>query len=183
MFLHVVQVKKHTEMLELHTFRVQFSFCVQFLHVSVFSDWHNMQKSVTQIIYLGPLPRELWPLRNQEVSSRLITVKAWGACYLYYRQSSSIKQLVRNCNRIEAKQQSGTRSKSSTNLILRISITESSYPIIQSSVVAACLCLCLYQLCSHLPPASFATKLYNDFQPNEKQQSCIHPITVSIKPS
>ena len=29
---------------------------VQFLHVRVFSDSHNVQKSVTQIISLGPLP-------------------------------------------------------------------------------------------------------------------------------
>ena len=41
-------------------------FCtkrVQFSHVSVFSDSRNMQKSVTQIIYLGPLPtipHRLW---------------------------------------------------------------------------------------------------------------------------
>ena len=43
-FLHVVRVR------ELHAFRVQFS------HVRVFSDSRNVQKSVTQIIYLGPLP-------------------------------------------------------------------------------------------------------------------------------
>ena len=50
-------------MLELHAKRVQFlHVCVkrvQFLHVRVFSDWHNMQKSVTQIIYLWPLPNGL----------------------------------------------------------------------------------------------------------------------------
>ena len=32
----------------------------QFSHVSVFSESRNMQKSVTQIIYLGPLPRGQW---------------------------------------------------------------------------------------------------------------------------
>ena len=31
---------------------------VQFSHVRVFSDSRNVQKSVTQIIYLGPLPRD-----------------------------------------------------------------------------------------------------------------------------
>ena len=61
-------------------------------------------------------------------------------------------------------------------------------PIIQSSVVAACLCLRLYQSCSHLHDtrrsfACFATELYNDFLPYEKPQSYIHPMAVSIKPS
>ena len=103
-------------------------------------------------------------------------------------QSSSIKQLFHNCNRIEAKQQSDTRSKSSTNLILRISIARSSDPIIQSHVVNACLCLRLYQSCSHLhnrrrSSASFATELYNNCPPHEKRQDCIFPIAVSIKPS
>ena len=37
-------------MRELHANRVQFS------HVRVFSDSHNVQKSVTRIMYLGPLP-------------------------------------------------------------------------------------------------------------------------------
>ena len=32
---------------------------MQFSHVSVFSDSHNVQKSVTLIIYLGPLPTGL----------------------------------------------------------------------------------------------------------------------------
>ena len=45
-----------------------------------------------------------------------------GACYLYYRWSSSLKQLLSNCYRIKAEQQSDTRSKSSTYLILRTSI-------------------------------------------------------------
>ena len=33
---------------------------VPYLHVSVFFDLLNMQKSETQIIYLWPLPREHW---------------------------------------------------------------------------------------------------------------------------
>ena len=37
---------------------------------------------------------------------------------------SSIKQLSPNCDRIEAKQQSDTRSKSTMNLILRILIAK-----------------------------------------------------------
>ena len=83
-------------------------------------------------------------------SPRGRSVKAWGACNLYYWQSSSVKQLFSNCDRIEAKQQSNMRSKSSTNLIPRISIAKSSYPIIQSSVVDACLCLPLYSSRAHI---------------------------------
>ena len=49
-FLHVVRVRKHTAMRESHAKRVQFS------HVRVFSDLRNVQKSVTRIIYLRPLP-------------------------------------------------------------------------------------------------------------------------------
>ena len=49
--LHVVQVRKHTEMRESQMKRVQFS------HVLVFSDSRNVRKSVTQIIYLSPLRR------------------------------------------------------------------------------------------------------------------------------
>ena len=48
------------DMQELHQKRVQFWHvrvkCMQFWHVRVFSDSRNMQKSVTQIVYLGPLP-------------------------------------------------------------------------------------------------------------------------------
>ena len=50
-FLHVVLVRKDTDIRELHAFRVQFS------NVRVFSDSRNVQKSLTRIIYLGPLPK------------------------------------------------------------------------------------------------------------------------------
>ena len=51
-------------------FRVQFSHvrvfsdwkCVRFSHVRVLSDSCNVQKSVTQIIYLGPLPNAQRPV-------------------------------------------------------------------------------------------------------------------------
>ena len=68
-FLRNVRVRKQTDMRESLAFRVQFSharvfrvqfsharvFRVQFSHVRVFSDSRNVQKSVTQIIYLWPL--------------------------------------------------------------------------------------------------------------------------------
>ena len=41
---------QHTDIRESHAKRVRFS------HVCVFSDSRNVQKSVTQIIYFGPLP-------------------------------------------------------------------------------------------------------------------------------
>ena len=44
---------------------LQHAQLVLFSHVRVFSDSRNVQKSVTQIIYLGPLPNEpslhMWP--------------------------------------------------------------------------------------------------------------------------
>ena len=45
-------------------------------------------------------------------------------CDLHYWQSSSMKPLFLNCNRIEAEQQSDARRESSTNLILSILIAE-----------------------------------------------------------
>ena len=76
-----------------------------------------------------PLTRTQQQDRNWAATKswrRRHSVWAWGACDLYYRQlkSSSIKPLFRNCDRIEAEQQPGTRSKSPMNLILRISIAE-----------------------------------------------------------
>ena len=38
------------------------AFCVQFSHVRVFCDSRNVQKSVTRIIYLWPLPNGPWPV-------------------------------------------------------------------------------------------------------------------------
>ena len=43
-------------MRESHAFRELHAFRVQESHGSVFSDSLNVQKCVTQIIYLGPLP-------------------------------------------------------------------------------------------------------------------------------
>ena len=69
---------------ELHAKRVQFSHVrvkrVQFSHVRVFSDSRNVQKSVTQIIYLGPLPThhfgislcsedELWEISCKDIAT------------------------------------------------------------------------------------------------------------------
>ena len=48
---------------------------------------------------------------------------------------------------------------------------------------------CVSINCAHISTTEedllrlFATELYNDFLPYERQQSCIHPIAVSIKPS
>ena len=49
---------------------------VQFSHVRLFSDSRNMQKSVTQIIYLRPLPRtqselEIWALGLGTIERRV----------------------------------------------------------------------------------------------------------------
>ena len=41
-FLHVAQVRKHTDMQESHV------FCVLFSHVHMFSDLHNVQKGATK---------------------------------------------------------------------------------------------------------------------------------------
>ena len=49
-YLHVAQVKQHTVMRESHV------FCVRFSHGRVLFDSLNVQKCVTQIIYLWPLP-------------------------------------------------------------------------------------------------------------------------------
>ena len=66
---------------------------------------------------------EQWPLRKPSLGG--ITVRVWASEGLaIYRQSSSIEQLFHNCYRIEAKQQSETRSKSSMNLMPRISIAK-----------------------------------------------------------
>ena len=45
----------------------------QFSHVCVFSDLRNVQKSVTRIIYLGPLPKE-------QVAT-LVSVVAFNGCF------------------------------------------------------------------------------------------------------
>ena len=53
MFLHVEQVKKHTAMRELYA-KHMWKECMAH-DGSVFFDLCIVQKSVTQIIYLGPL--------------------------------------------------------------------------------------------------------------------------------
>ena len=67
-FLHVALVRKNTDMRELHAKRVQFSYVRVFsVHVRVFSDSRNVQKSVTRIIYLGPLPEAQGKLEVQDI--------------------------------------------------------------------------------------------------------------------
>ena len=60
-FLHVARVRKHTDMRELHAKTHGHSRIARVSHGRVFSDSRNVQKSVTRIIYLGPLPRAGWP--------------------------------------------------------------------------------------------------------------------------
>ena len=130
----------------------------------------------------------LWPQRKLDISSGVRTVRASGACDLYYWQSSSIKQLFRNCDRIEAKQQSKTRSKGSTNLILRILIAKqrSNNPKqCRCSLPFACVSILLL-LTSARKKKIFCVFLQYfliTFDHMKKQQSCIHPIAVSIEPS
>ena len=64
------RVKKHTDMLESHAFEAH-AFRVRFSHVRVFFDSRNVQKSVTRIIYLGPLPS----------APRQCALSQWGQIY------------------------------------------------------------------------------------------------------
>ena len=42
-------------------------FCVQFSYIRVYSDFLNVQKRVTQIIYLGPLPKKQCMLPSKSI--------------------------------------------------------------------------------------------------------------------
>ena len=67
--------KKHTDMQELHVFRVQVS------QVRVFFDLLNVQKSVTQIIYLGPLPTAQQSTERCALAAGILlscTLPVWG---------------------------------------------------------------------------------------------------------
>ena len=64
-------------------------------HVRVFSDWHNVQKSVIQIIYLGPLPTASSIFLFEHVQSSLVVkVTLEGHRHMEHRLNPALnKQL------------------------------------------------------------------------------------------
>ena len=112
-----------------------------------------------------------------------------GVLHLLYWQSSSMKQLFHNCNRIEAEQQTdGAKCKSSMNLILRIlliakrlscnpeSCRHSFFSFLKSF---SCISL-LYISCTRVS-VSLSADIYMNFLLYDKLQNCIYPIDVRIK--
>ena len=84
-FLQVALVKQHTAMLESHAFRMRYS------HGSVLFDSRNVQKSVTQIIYLGPLPT--WHRVKQNSCEKVLCVP-----WIFAKLSWSLSPSLSSCS-------------------------------------------------------------------------------------
>ena len=116
-------------------------------------------------------------------------VTGGGVLHLLYWQSSSMKQLFHNCNRIEAEQQSdGAKGKSSMNLILRIlliaerlSCNPESWRHSFFSFLKSFSCISLLYISCTRVSVSLSADIYMNFLLYDKLQNCIYPIDVRIK--